>query len=306
MNRPTLARWVGDTDRFMTSYWRRKPAVFRPPGGAPSPFGLADADGALASGFLRTPYVEMARAEDPLGSEAYTTARTVHFSSHEGFADEAKIGKALADGATLLLRCIDQWHAPTGETVAALSGELGLAVEAFCFVTPAGRQGLPLHRDDADVLVVQIEGSKQWSVHEGPADGDWKPGPCTGAEPAEVLRATVRAGEVLYIPRGFAHQAVGDGGLSAHLSLTIREVGVVELFRTLQRTAFEGLKMAPRPLDDRSITDAAAELIERARGRLAELTPEQLVDLARASQRARMPAPRHVISLSDMAAANKS
>lgn len=292
MDSPVLARWIGDPAVFRAAYWRTSPGVFRPEGGAQSPFTLADVEAVLAGGLLRTPYVEMARAGTTLAAEAYTSPRTVHFTAHQGFADPAKVQGLLDDGATLLLRRIDQWHAPTRELTVALAAELNLAVEAFYFVTPAGHQGLDLHRDDADVLVVQVAGSKEWSVHEGPADGNWKPGPTSPPHPAEELRTVLRSGEVLYIPRGFAHQAVGDSGLSAHLSLTIREVGVVDLFRTLQRTAFDGLKMAPLPLDDKAIEDSAARLIEHARRRLADLTPEELVEQARRAQRAKMP-PAH-------------
>jgi ribosomal protein L16 Arg81 hydroxylase len=306
VNSPTLAQWVGDPGVFMASYWRRKPAVFQPEGGAFSPLTLTDVDAALASGFLRAPYVEMARADLSLGSDSYTSSRTVHHAAHPGFVDEAKIQALMEEGATLLLRAIDQWHAPTRDVLAALADELGLAVEAFYFVTPAGHQGLKLHRDDADVLVVQVAGSKEWSVHEGPADGNWKPGPVAEPHPAEVLHTVVRAGEVLYIPRGHAHQAVGDGGLSVHLSLTIREVGVVDLFRALQRVAFDGLMMAPLPLDDEAILAAGAELLEYARSRLAELTPHNLMDRARGVQCAKMPAVRPTLSLSGIAAAGEA
>ncbi|MEV7022801.1 cupin domain-containing protein, partial [Kitasatospora sp. NPDC093558] len=267
MQTPTLARWVGDAEEFLASYWQRRPGVFRPGGAALSPFTLADADRALAGGLLREPYVEMTDAQTPLAADAFTVTRRVHHAAHTGFADPARIEALLDRGATLLLRCVDQWHPPTAAMVDALSAELGRAIEAFYFVTPAGHQGLPLHRDDADVLVVQVAGSKSWRVHEGPGDAAWGPGAVgEGPQPAEVLRTTLRQDEVLYIPRGYAHQAVGDGGLSVHLSLTIREAGAVELHRAVQRLLFAGLRAAPRPLGDRALLDAAGGLLDHARG----------------------------------------
>jgi ribosomal protein L16 Arg81 hydroxylase len=53
-----------------------------------------------------------------------------------------------------------------------------------------------------DVLVLQLNGSKDWRVHEGPANGDWRLGRVEGEPPAEVLRTTMYASDVLYIPRG--------------------------------------------------------------------------------------------------------
>lgn len=303
MHAPTLARWIGDPDTFFTSYWRRRPAIFRPAGGGRSPFGLEDVDAALASGFLREPYIEMANAEQPLEADSYTSTRTVNRSVHRGFADEAKIRALLDDGATLLLRCLDQWHRPTGAVLAGLAEELQRPVEAYFFVTPAGHQGLPLHRDDADVLVIQVAGRKEWHVHEGPADGRWGPGSVGGERPpAQVLRTTLGPGDVLYLPRGFAHQATGDEGLSAHLSLTIREIALLDLCRSLQSLSLEGLSLAPRPVDDKAIVSSAAEVLDHVRERLAGLDPDELVRRARQARLAAAPAPRPALSLTELAA----
>ncbi|MBO1413568.1 JmjC domain-containing protein [Streptomyces sp. FH025] len=302
MHAPTLAQWVGDPAAFTTEYWRRRPGVFRPDGGARSPFTLADADAALATGFLHEPYVEMTRAEEALGRDAYLTPRTVYEGTHGGFADERKIRALLDDGATLLMRRVDQWHGPTRDLLARLSAELQRAVEAFCFITPPGTQGVPLHRDDADVLVLQLNGSKSWSVHEGPKDGDWQLGRVEGEPPAEVLRTTLRPGEVLYIPRAFAHQAVGDEGLSVHLSLTIREVHMGDLFRSLQKLSAASMAIEARPLDDTAVLAAATAMLEHVRAALADLTPEQLVHHARRRKLAALPTPRSPISLAALAA----
>ncbi|MFJ1707059.1 JmjC domain-containing protein [Kitasatospora sp. NPDC088346] len=302
MHAPTLAQWVGDPTDFTAAYWRRRPGVFRPEGGARSPFTLADVDAALATGFLHEPYVEMTRAQDPLGPDDYLTPRAVYDASYGGFADEGKIRALLDDGATLLMRRVDQWHGPTRDLLARLSAELQRAVEAFCFVTPPGTQGVPLHRDDADVLVIQLNGSKSWGVHEGPADGNWRHGRIDGEPPAEVLRATLHAGEVLYIPRGFAHQAVGNEGLSVHLSLTIREIHLGDLFRSLQKLSGRSMNVETRPLDDDAVLAAATAMLGHVRAALADLTPEDLVHHARHRKLAALPAPRSPISLSTLAA----
>ncbi|MGW2250678.1 JmjC domain-containing protein [Kitasatospora sp. NPDC001660] len=302
MHAPTLAQWVGDPVGFTTAYWRRRPGVFRPEGGVRSPFTLADVDAALATGFLHEPYVEMTRAEDPLDRDAYLTPRAVYESSYGGFADERKIRALLDGGATLLMRRVDQWHGPTRDLLARLSAELERAVEAFCFVTPPGTQGVPLHRDDADVLVLQLNGSKSWRVHEGPTDGNWRHGRVEGEPPAEVLRTTLHAGEVLYIPRGFAHQAVGNEGLSVHLSLTVREIHMGDLFRSLQKLSARSMDIETRPLDDAAVLATATAMLEHVRAAVAELAPEDLVRHARRRKLAALPVPRSPISLSAVAA----
>ncbi|MFJ9895737.1 JmjC domain-containing protein [Streptomyces sp. NPDC091280] len=298
----TLSRWVGDPAAFAADHWRRRPGVFTPGGGAASPFTLADVDEALATGFLHEPYVEMTGPEGPLPADTYFSARSVNHTSYAGFADQEKIRALIGRGATLLMRRVDQWHGPTRELLAVLSAELRRPVEAFCFVTPAGAHGAPLHRDDADVLVLQLGGSKDWRIYEGPADGDWQEGRVEGEPPAEVLRTTVRAGEVLYVPRGFPHEAVGSGGLSAHLSLTIREVHKGDLFRSLQRLSAKAMEVEARPLDEAALLAAATAMLDHVGKAVADLTPQDLVDHARRSRLAALPSPGVPVSLSDLGA----
>ncbi|WP_164737927.1 JmjC domain-containing protein [Streptomyces luteoverticillatus] len=285
MHREELTRWVGDTDAFLDRCWRTTPAVFRPgPGGGPAaPLTLEEIDTAVAGGLLRVPHLEIARAGDPVHSSRYTRSRTVAGVTTPGYADPDRVRELLAEGASLVLRNVEHWHPATRALTRALEGELGRRVEAFFFVTPPGAQGLELHRDDADVLLLQHTGSKHWTVRGGPGDADWKPGAVADGGPA-LLTDTLRPGEVLYIPRGFAHEAVGGEGLSSHLSLTIREVGTQQLFTSLQRLLLGSLPLPSRPPADDDLHAAAELLLDRFRARLPELTAAAVVEHARRAQ----------------------
>ncbi|MFJ8313961.1 MULTISPECIES: JmjC domain-containing protein [unclassified Streptomyces] len=280
-----LEPWVGDVPEFMSAYWRTRPGVFHPADGLASPLTLDDVDQALRDGSLRVPYIEMAHTDRTIAQDAYCTARTVNHTVHQGFADGGKIREQIAKGATLLLRCVEQWHPATTALTTRLGHQLGRKAEAFFFVTPPGRQGLRVHRDDADVFVLQVNGSKDWQLHTGPADGHWHPGPVAEPGPA-LLTPTLHPGDVLYIPRGFAHSAVGSHGLSAHLSLTVRDIGGQHLYRELLRRLTDGYRPQPRPLDDTALTDQARDLVGHLSAALARTTPEQLVAAARQSLRA--------------------
>ncbi|MFI6638676.1 JmjC domain-containing protein [Streptomyces sp. NPDC050504] len=196
--------------------------------------------------------------------------------------------------ATLLLRYVDQWHAGVRELTDGLAERFGRQVEAFYFLTPPGARGRPVHRDDADVLAVQIHGTKRWRVYGGPPDGNWQPERVDG-DPGDVLLETeLREGEVLYVPRGFAHAAVATGGTaSAHLSLTVREAGTAQLYALVRALLLTGDGIAPRPNGDAALLSAASGLLAHFRDTLAELTPLELVELARHAMRTeRSPAGR--------------
>ncbi|MEU5049299.1 cupin domain-containing protein [Streptomyces sp. NPDC021096] len=289
MESPTLAAWVGDVQSFTGHQWQRRPALFTPETLA-SPFDLAELDTAFDGGLLRTPYLEMVRSDKVVvPADAYTTSRVVNGTTHHGFADRAKVVALLRAGATLLLRCVDQWHRPTGELVARLSEELGRRVEAFFFVTPAGGQGLAVHRDDADVFVLQVAGRKTWYVHDAPTVADWSLGELPENEHSPLLlHSVLESGSVLYVPRGFAHRAVGAAGLSAHLSLTIRDISLQDLRTALEQRLSEGLDLPARPLGEAAIADACATLLSHVRAKLDTIEPEDLRLAARAAQ-ARQP-----------------
>jgi ribosomal protein L16 Arg81 hydroxylase len=282
MNTVELHRWVGNVDHFMSVYWREKPVVLDV--SPTTPMNLYDIDAALTSGSLRTPYVEMIRAGDTISSDAFTETREVVSRKATGFADRRLILGLMREGATLLLRNTEHWHRPTAELVARLVDELGRRVEAFFFVTPQGSQGLPVHRDDADVFLLQVSGSKLWKVRSGPENHHWRTGPVPGDPGPVILDAKLTQGQVLYIPRGYAHSAIGAQGLSAHLSLTVREIGGIDLVRAVPRLLLVDTKVPARPLDDSALLEMAVMLLESARSRLARLEPQDLIRHARESQ----------------------
>jgi ribosomal protein L16 Arg81 hydroxylase len=301
MRSPTLAGWVGDVEAFASQRWQREPVIFRPERSA-VPFDLHELDAAFRGGLLRTPYLEMVRSDKVvIPPDAYTTSRVIHGTTYDGFADRAKVISLLRGGATLLLRRVDQWHPDTGNLVAHLSEEIHRRVEAFFFVTPAGRQGLAIHRDDADVFVLQAAGRKTWYVHSAPAAASWLPGDLPDDEHSpRLLRADLDVGSVLYVPRGFAHRAVGAAGLSAHLSLTIRDISLSDLRSALEQLMSDGLELPALPLGEAAITSASAMLLRHSCTKLDQITPENLVLAARAQQ-ARQPAPQPPESLTEVA-----
>ncbi|MFJ9690672.1 JmjC domain-containing protein [Kitasatospora sp. NPDC101183] len=276
-----LDELTGDTDAFRKALEGRRPQVFRPerwPAGLPRPEEL---DAVLRGGLLRVPYVEMVQDGEVVAPERFCAARTVAGRREEGWADPGRIAALLDQGATLLLPQMDQWHGPVRELATGIALRLGRRTEAFCFATGAGRRGLDVHRDDADVLVVQLAGEKEWTVHEAPADGRWHPG--LAPEPGPVALHTVLApGEVLYVPRGAPHTATGREGLSVHLSFTVREAGVGRLRAAVgEFLAGGGADLPERPGAEAELLATAAEVLRLGRERLAGLTPEELLRLAR-------------------------
>ncbi|GAB3000617.1 MULTISPECIES: cupin domain-containing protein [Amycolatopsis] len=100
------------------------------------------------------------------------------------------------------------------------------------YLTTNDAAGFNLHWDDHDVIIVQLGGEKAWEVR-----GLSRPAPMYrdaehNDEPSEkiVWSGTLKAGDVMHIPRGFWHQAtrVNQGsGFSLHATFGfVKRTGV--------------------------------------------------------------------------------
>jgi Cupin superfamily protein len=94
-------------------------------------------------------------------------------------------------------------------------------VYAGLFLTPPDAQGLSLHYDMVDVFILQLEGSKQWSIYN---QSEMFPSQRSAHLNKEVLgdpMLTLRLnpGDMLYVPAGYPHEAYTDKGHSLHLSV---------------------------------------------------------------------------------------
>ena len=115
---------------------------------------------------------------------------------------------------------------------------------AFCnvYLTPPNAQTVPAHSDDREVLLLQLEGKKRWTVYDRPPVhlpykdeefgkgkikllGQSEDGEEISAEDAtrDVLLSTeVEPGDLLYLPRGFVHEAKTVGSMSLHLTIALQ------------------------------------------------------------------------------------
>jgi ribosomal protein L16 Arg81 hydroxylase len=85
------------------------------------------------------------------------------------------------------------------------------------YLTPPGSQAVPAHADDRDVLVCQVVGRKEWTIYQCvpipypyPHEQVGKAGlpvPPAVMEGPVLLNVTLEPGDVLYMPRGFVHEA---------------------------------------------------------------------------------------------------
>ena len=131
----------------------------------------------------------------------------------EGVIALPEYDQALRDGWSVrFLR--PQEHEPELSALLFLFDErMGCHTGMNSYWTPKKSQGFAPHYDDVDVFMLQLEGSKRWRVYPPPTDADVlcrtsSPDYLPSQMPAPTLDVVLRAGETLYLPRGWVHQGI--------------------------------------------------------------------------------------------------
>ncbi len=128
------------------------------------------------------------------------------------------------DGATLAFQRLDRKLDRFSHYCAALSARLGHPVQLSAYLSPAQSQGLDIHHDTHDVIIVQIEGEKRFDLFEEIVA---RPVPRLPLQAAQAARArhvcscTLQPGDLLYLPRGIPHRAESGARDSLHVTLGV-------------------------------------------------------------------------------------
>jgi len=155
-------------------------------------------------------------------------------------------------GSTIRVKGVERYFAPLAELCRSIERELGFPTRANLYCTPAGSRGFDLHFDTHEVLVLHLLGNKKWLAYESttklpleyvpllPFEGEaWKRSQKRSEGGQDEISATERgtpaveasleAGDTLYLPRGFLHQAESLDEHSVHLTIGIHVVTWLDL-----------------------------------------------------------------------------
>jgi len=238
--RDALARCVGDAVAFLDTQYTVEPHLRRAVGFTDL-LSLGDADRAITGGGLRTPAVRLVRAGQAL--DASTFARRVRTGSTwvDGVVHPGRVVQHLSEGATVVLQSLQRWWPPITEFCRELEVALEQPVQANAYLTPPGASGLAPHHDTHDVFVLQLHGSKRWSIRSplvpSPLARHHSSPEAAGHQPM-LFEVDLQEGDCLYLPRGFVHSAQAQTGTSLHLTVGVLATTVHDLLRdVVDRTA---------------------------------------------------------------------
>jgi bifunctional lysine-specific demethylase and histidyl-hydroxylase NO66 len=148
---------------------------------------------------------------------------TSAYCKDTGVVDKARALALHQQGATLILRSVEQWS-PALNRLRMMAEELfQFAAQVNVYFTPASEKSSAPHWDTHDLFVLQLEGKKRWRLFEGrrsyplPQEQFRVGQDFVSADCEEIV---LHPGDTLYLPRGVIHEPVAET-YSAHVSIGV-------------------------------------------------------------------------------------
>jgi hypothetical protein len=159
-------------------------------------------------------------------------------------ANPAKVDVFLQMGATLLAGAVHEISPEVLSVAASLSDQFAGRAEANAYCSFQGIQALASHFDVHEVFAVQCEGEKVWNLYENRANapieglrGDDAQAAIDASKGRVAMQVRMRPGDMLYIPRGFCHDALASSGASLHVTFSVTPLDGRALFAMLEEEA---------------------------------------------------------------------
>lgn len=143
----------------------------------------------------------------------------------------ASVMQHLRDGATLVVDAVDELHQPLTHLAENIGRELHEEITINAYACWGISQGLGVHYDNHDVFILQISGCKHWKIYSSHLlEHDDE---VSASLSLPVFDQIINSGDLIYIPHGWIHEAIGIGEPSLHLTLGIAWRNGIHLFEWL-------------------------------------------------------------------------
>jgi hypothetical protein len=193
-----------------------------------------------------------------------------------------RVREWVAKGASLVLNDVDSLTPGLAAVSNAIEGAGFGKAQANVYISWQSHKAFPAHYDTHDVWAVQVEGEKYWNIWEGRAEWPISHPAFRREDQAhhEQAKGRLRAkvlmqpGDLLYLPRGWYHDALAEAPASIHVAYGAHAPLGMDLMTILgERVLYDPAFRQPLPRQDGSAA-AKFALTQRAGqlgARIAEL-----------------------------------
>ena len=212
-------------DNFIDEYWEQGPLIVRrTPGYYDDLLTFADVNAFMSRNDIRYPYLRLVKNGRELPLIDYADDFVYGSNIFPGLLDNDKVFQHYSQGATLSFQIFQKCMDSLSRFCNALEARFRFQTQVNIFVTPPRSKGFTAHYDDHSFFIFQISGSKHWKLYGNPVELPLQEfriktkTPDLGKPEQEI---TLNAGDMLYLPKGFYHEAHTTNDTSVHITLGI-------------------------------------------------------------------------------------
>ena len=172
-----------------------------------------DLDVVLGTHSVSHPDIKLVRGDGDVAPGEYT--------NDAGRIQPLEVARHFDEGATVIFNQLHKRVPALARLCVALGRRFSSRVQTNVYLTPPEAQGFAPHWDTHDVFVLQISGTKQWSIYDTkvslPLRGQRFE---RGTPPGDLSdEFELGPGSAVYLPRGLMHSARSTGEASLHVTL---------------------------------------------------------------------------------------
>jgi ribosomal protein L16 Arg81 hydroxylase len=228
------------TAEFMRDYWEKKPLVVtrQDPGYYAELLSLQDVDHILTTSSVRNANLRVMHQgkETPI-------SELLDGEPGGGIGGLEALYARYRQGSTIVLNALHERWEHLAALCRSLASELTATFQVNVYLTPRGARGLRTHYDTHDVFVLQVEGTKHWRIFDAPAHLPLANQPFVEEKHAPtgepIYDFDLQPGDLIYIPRGFTHDATSNEVASLHLTVGVLPVLWTSVFRSAVSSVIE-------------------------------------------------------------------
>ena len=205
--------YPADERRFFAEFWEKKPLIIQRKDSSYYRDILTESDIEHILGNVGLPEAVV---------QLNKSGEYIETKAANGVADREQLVHQFKRGATIIFRGLHRFWPRLSRLCRNMEFRLSHKFQTNVYLTPPGKQAFQPHYDTHDVFVLQCGGSKRWKIYTSPI-----------ALPVQYNKSLVsrdeldspehefelHEGDLVYIPRGYVHEAVSDNHASLHITL---------------------------------------------------------------------------------------
>ena len=213
-------------ERFLAEYWETKPCLIEREDRSfyGDLFDTRQLDQIITTQHLYHPTINLVQGRTRIPSDDYTYESSL--------IDVARLYQRYHEGASIVMTNLEVRHPGVAALCRSFEETLSSRFQANVYFPPPGAKGLRPHWDSHDVLVLQLEGEKRWTVFNTPEDLPYR-GQDFHPEfypPGDVtMEFVMRPGDCFYLPRGVMHEAQSLEQDSLHLTVGVLSLSLIHI-----------------------------------------------------------------------------